>query len=367
MKLASYNVENLFLRAKAMNFNTLQEGADILKMHAEINAVLGKAKYSPGDKERIIELMKGLGIDKKDDGKYAILRQNHGHLVKRGSNGLEVVAEGRGDWLGWVDLETEEVNEAATRNTAQVLRDVGADVQGIVEAESRPALVRFSDYVLKAASADPFEHVMLIDGNDARGIDVAIMTRQGYEIAGMCSHVDDEDDIGQIFSRDCAEYIVTTPRNIRLVLLINHLKSKGFGSAASSNAKRERQAKRIKAIYEGLRQEEKYIAVIGDFNDTPDSAALAPLIKNTDLKDISEHDSFDDGGRPGTYANCTKGNKIDYILISPDLFAKVQAGGIFRKGVWGGTNGTLWEHYPEMKKLADAASDHAAIWAEIDI
>jgi hypothetical protein len=49
------------------------------------------------------------------------------------------------------------------------------------------------------------------------------------------------------------------------------------------------------------------------------------------------------------------------------LFAKVQAGGIFRKGVLGGKNGDLWEIYPEMKKLLNGASDHAAIWAEIDI
>jgi endonuclease/exonuclease/phosphatase family metal-dependent hydrolase len=368
MKLASYNVENLFLRAKAMNFDTVQEGADILKKHAEINSVLGKAKYSTADKNRIVELMKGLGIDKKDDGKYVVLRQNHGHLVKRGASGLQVVADGRGDWLGWVDLETEEVNEVATRNTAQVLRDVGADVQGIIEAESRPTLVRFSDYVIKAVNGSPFEHVMLIDGNDQRGIDVAIMTRKGYEITDMCSHVDDADDKGQIFSRDCAEYEVTTPRGNRLILLVNHLKSKGYGSAAASNAKRERQAKRVKEIYEGLRQKgEKFLAVIGDFNDTPDSKAVAPLIEDTDLKDISQHGNFDNGGRPGTYANCTKGNKIDYLLMSPDLFANVQQGGIFRKGVWGGTNGTLWEHYPEMKKLADAASDHAAIWAEIDV
>ena len=40
-------------------------------------------------------------------------------------------------------------------------------------------------------------------------------------------------------------------------------------------------------------------------------------------------------------------------------------GGIFRKGVWGGKNGTLWEHYPDMTKAAEAASDHAAIWADI--
>jgi hypothetical protein len=53
--------------------------------------------------------------------------------------------------------------------------------------------------------------------------------------------------------------------------------------------------------------------------------------------------------------------------MSPALFAKATAGGIFRMGVWGDTNGTLFPHYPEMKKAADAASDHAAIWADIDI
>ena len=110
------------------------------------------------------------------------------------------------------------------------------------------------------------------------------------------------------------------------------------------------------------------IAVCGDFNDTPDSAPLQPLLgAGSDLQDISTHPSFDDGGRPGTFANGTKSNKIDYILLSPALFAKVKAGGIFRKGVWGGKNGTLWPIYPEIKSASQAASDHAAIWAEIDV
>jgi hypothetical protein len=60
-------------------------------------------------------------------------------------------------------------------------------------------------------------------------------------------------------------------------------------------------------------------------------------------------------------------NKIDYILLSPELFAHTKAGGIFRMGVWGGKNGTLFPHYPEITKAIEAASDHAAIWAEIDI
>jgi endonuclease/exonuclease/phosphatase family metal-dependent hydrolase len=111
----------------------------------------------------------------------------------------------------------------------------------------------------------------------------------------------------------------------------------------------------------------KFIAVMGDFNDTPDSDAVAPLVADTDLKDISAHAGFDNGGRPGTFGTGAKSNKIDYILMSPELFAKTTGGGIFRKGVWGVIKGDMWEHYPEMKKAEDAASDHAAIWAEIDV
>jgi exonuclease III len=54
-------------------------------------------------------------------------------------------------------------------------------------------------------------------------------------------------------------------------------------------------------------------------------------------------------------------NKIDYLLLSPALFDRVKGGGIFRKGVWGGTN------YEEMTKAVHAASDHAAIWADIEL
>jgi endonuclease/exonuclease/phosphatase family metal-dependent hydrolase len=90
------------------------------------------------------------------------------------------------------------------------------------------------------------------------------------------------------------------------------------------------------------------VAIVGDFNDTPDRDPLSPLIKNTDLKDICVHPQFSNDGRIGTYANGSPSQKIDYILLSPQLFDKVTSGSIFRKGVWGGTNGTLFDHYPEM-------------------
>ena len=42
---------------------------------------------------------------------------------------------------------------------------------------------------------------------------------------------------------------------------------------------------------------DELIAIVGDFNDTPDSDPLAPLLKQTDLKDVFEHPDFDDGAR----------------------------------------------------------------------
>jgi endonuclease/exonuclease/phosphatase family metal-dependent hydrolase len=370
MKLASYNVENLFLRVHAMNLATQKEGADVLKMHAEMNAILSKDKYTAADKKKIVALMKKLGIDKKDDGgEFVILRQNRGHLVKRPQGGgLEVVADGRDDWIGWLELKVEAVNEIATRMTAKVIQTIGADVIGVVEAESRPSLLRFQDDVMKNNGGALYDHIMLIDGNDDRGIDVALMARAGFEIEKIRSHVDDEAQGRRIFSRDCAEYHLRTPTNKSLVVLMNHFKSKGFGSQADSNRKRKAQAERVKLIYEGLRQAGvDNIAIMGDFNDTPDSDPLKPLIEQTDLKDISQHPNFDDGGRPGTFANGNQSNKIDYILLSPALFAKATGGKIFRLGVWGGKNGDLFPHFPEITKATEAASDHAAITADINL
>lgn len=38
--------------------------------------------------------------------------------------------------------------------------------------------------------------------------------------------------------------------------------------------------------------------------------------------------------------------------------------GIERRGVWGGTNGTLFPHLPEITKKIEAASDHAALFVD---
>jgi endonuclease/exonuclease/phosphatase family metal-dependent hydrolase len=368
VRIASFNVENLFDRAKAFGLEDESARRAILEQYARINELFDQRAYSQADKAEMVELLAKLGLAQRDDGgDFALLRQNRGRLLRRPLQGeTEIIANGRSDWIGWVELKTESVNELATQHTAMVIRDLGADVQAVVEADNRVALKRFSGIALTAVGGSAYDHVMLIDGNDDRGIDVALLTRTGFEIAAIASHVDDTDAKGEIFSRDCPEYTITTPAGERIVLLVNHFKSKGFGKQSSSNDKRRRQARRVAEIYRRLVSEgQANVIVLGDLNDTPDSAPLAPLLEKTDLRDITTHPNFTSDGRPGTFANGAASNKIDYVLLSPPLFQRVSGGGIFRKGVWGGKNGTLFPHYPTITRPVEAASDHAAIYAEI--
>ena len=125
----------------------------------------------------------------------------------------------------------------------------------------------------------------------------------------------------------------------------------------------------MREIYEEHRQAGvTRVAVIGDFNDTPDSPPLAPLIADaSNLRDVSGHPKYKDDGRPGTFGNGTKSEKIDYILLSPELFKRVEHADVFRLGVWGGKNGDLFKHFPEMTKAIHAASDHAALLVDLDL
>ncbi|MFZ2963684.1 MAG: hypothetical protein WA006_03250, partial [Rhodoglobus sp.] len=96
---------------------------------------------------------------------------------------MTVVAEGRASWIGWVELTRERTDELAMTHAARVIRDVDADIMGVIEAENRIALKRFSDAgVVTAAKKPRYPHVMVIGGSDDRGIDVGILTKRAVVV-----------------------------------------------------------------------------------------------------------------------------------------------------------------------------------------
>jgi hypothetical protein len=87
MRIAAFNVENLFSRARAMNQEDWAEGRPILTEFSKLNTILAKDVYTGADKEAILESLDTLGLSASDENKFVILRQNRGHLVKRPAAG----------------------------------------------------------------------------------------------------------------------------------------------------------------------------------------------------------------------------------------------------------------------------------------
>lgn len=252
--------------------------------------------------------------------------------------------------------------------TARVIGDVQPNILGIVEAEDRPSLLRFNRELLN----NQFEHVMLVDGNDSRGIDVGIMTTTNFPIGTIRSNVDAVDNTGTIFSRDCPEYQVTTPNGNTIYILVNHLKSQSGGGGQ----KRRRQADEIRRIADRHVGQGHHVVVLGDFNEGPTNVNSTVqnfsslYTNNSPLIDVYSLPTFNQGNRPGTFDACGIRNRLDYIFISQSLSNNLFGGGaIFRQGLWGTrqTRPTNWQTYNEMQRSEDQASDHALIYIDLNI
>jgi hypothetical protein len=167
LRLGSFNVENLFKRAKALNTATWSEGEPVLIAFERFNALANRSVYTDTDKQAMLAALEtlqvlvrtragSLRLNTEPFDAWALLRENRGDfLVQPASGDARIVASGRGDWIGWAELLTEIVDETAIRMTARVIDELAADVLGIVEAEDRPALVRMNGEPAQPARLHP--------------------------------------------------------------------------------------------------------------------------------------------------------------------------------------------------------------------
>lgn len=391
MRLATFNVENFFARAKVLNTTTWEEGRPQLAAFERFNRTAQRTFYREVDKAQMIDDLLILRVLARSGEKVirqpnrsaqaALLRENRGDfMVQRQATGIEIVATGRADWIGWVELVVEPVDETAIRMTARVIQDVNADVLAVIEAEDRPSLVRFNEVLLR----NRYRHVMLVDGNDLRGIDVGLLTKRRCHMVSVASHVDERDSSHpnptkrdrRLFSRDAPVFTVDCGDE-ELFVIVNHLKSQSWTGDEPPDNLRHRQAERLATIYRRLRRAgAELVAVVGDFNRGVDSngghPSLEPLYRSgLGLVDAYELAQFDPGPRPGTFSSCGLRDRLDYIFLSPQLADRVTAGGVFREGLWGrATNKNpprWWDIYPEITASVHAASDHAAVWIDVDV
>ncbi len=361
MRIATYNVENLFSRVKAMNSDDPAKTTVVLADVAELQRLIEQPVYSDADTARMLAILrkhKATG----SSGSF-FLQETRRRLYSNG----RIVANGRADWIGSIEWRRDLIQAPAIENTGRIINELKADILCTVEVESRPVLRRFNETMLKEA---PYPHAMLIDGNDERGIDVGMLCRR--TLLDLRSHVDDIDAAtGQpVFSRDCAQFEIDVPGTHHLWVLVNHFKSRGYGSKASNDARRRRQAERVATILRQFDLSEQYVVVAGDFNELPNSDSLAPLLKLAGLRNT--FDKLPVGADRWTHrddAIPSKNDQIDYLLVSQALWPRLGAVGIERRGLWSTAQKTRAKYPPLTTVTGDSssASDHAAVWADFDL
>jgi endonuclease/exonuclease/phosphatase family metal-dependent hydrolase len=387
VRIASFNVENFFARPRALKLPMSQPNP-YLAAYGEVNDLMAHPIYTPADKAQMTQDLLTLEIYVRNaqhairknptrDPQWAWLRMNRGKFDRQPtdeSQDVEIIAAGRSDWIGWVELALETADEVGTRMTGQVVKDIDADIQAFVEVEDRPTLVRFNEEILGGLFAAKLAHVRLLDGNDDRGIDVGLMTKTGFEIQAIRTNVDIPDPGAAgalLFSRDCADYEIAVPGGATIRLLVNHFKSQSGGGGP----KRLRQSTKVREIVDALVAAGQDVIVLGDFNEGQPAVGQPPtnlpklFEAGGPLTSVWDLPAFSDGGRPGTFDTCSIRNRLDYILLSPGLVPKVTAGGVWRKGLWGDrqTRPTAWQTYPEMTAGHEQASDHAAIYVDLTL
>lgn len=342
IRVATFNCENLFSRARIFGQPPTQAQA-LLDAVAQLNQELQKAVFDHG------------AIN-------ALVAQLSGFATINDVRGSHTTAAGAADFTGWVELTRDSSTGVAVENTARVIGALNADIICLVEVESRLELQRFHDQLLvPPLLAAGYERILLIDGNDERGIDVSIVSR--FPIDSLTSHIHEtttfNGSTSRLFSRDCLEVRVALPGGQTLHLLLNHFKSKipSNPGSMSSNERRRRQATRVAALAGAHNLQNELVLVAGDLNDTPTSAPLQPLLTVPGLFNVN---TTLPAGQQWTFRNGSHKEQIDYLLVSDPLRAALQSVAIERRGIFSTTD----PHFPQVVSKKSQASDHAAVVAE---
>ena len=363
-RVAAFNVENLFSRARVFNKEDKSIGDEILDAIDELNLLLRKRNYTSVVKRKILKIYKEDVFDGKKMSYYIKVREDRGKLFERiGFQITGIRASGTDSWDGAIVHKVASFNEVARKNTAKVINSVNSDIACIVEAENRPSLNNFNSALLGTRK---FNYSMVIDGNDNRGIDVGLLSK--FPITNIITHIYDGTSRSRIFSRDCLEITVELPNGEELIILCNHLKSKGYGAQATSNARRKKQSDQIVEILKRYKLSQDNVIVAGDLNDTPNSNPLSSLMNKRLLYDVLELQFDDDMSERWTY-HYRRTEQIDYILISKPLKDKFIRAGVERRGIHNVeqfSNGTVTQ-FDTVTSWKNQASDHGAVWADFNL
>jgi endonuclease/exonuclease/phosphatase family metal-dependent hydrolase len=262
-------------------------------------------------------------------------------------------------------------------NTAGAILGATPDILCVNEVENLATLRIFNALYLK----NYFERMVLIDGNDPRGIDVGVLIKRGLKVdlEQVRSHADDAFPRGWLpgsnrlstavlgaatFSRDCLEVDLKVGTH-SLTLLLNHLKAQSVDRKTkrdTSTDRRRKQAKQVADIVAEARKRGRLPVVLGDMNkDIRDPAydgSLDPLVTSGALYDPFPDFMPSNEVWSHYYSGDRKVSRLDYILVDSSLNQAVKGAEYFRLGLTPKCKQYAGLRLVTLTKDGEEASDH---------
>ncbi|MEH6410814.1 MAG: endonuclease/exonuclease/phosphatase family protein [Hyphomonas sp.] len=284
-----------------------------------------------------------------------------------------------------VDSVFDVLSEDDRTLTAQALAATGADVCALQEVENLVTLTAFDTRYIARWAGQPFGARVLHEGNDSRGIDVALLSR--LPVVYQRSHA--RRTFGALgvtpprgqtindyaFRRDCLEVDVAKDGRA-LTLFICHFKSMHGGRRKTRHVRlAEAAAVRQLVRLRFERPAEEDWVVLGDFNDYREvdghpvgHSGLGPLLDDGFAVDLAPHaipDAFDRWTHH--YPEDDTYGALDHIMLSPRLAAQnpapdtriIRAGSPYHAARYTGPR------FPGIGWLDPKASDHCPMAATI--
>jgi endonuclease/exonuclease/phosphatase family metal-dependent hydrolase len=263
-----------------------------------------------------------------------------------------------------------------TERIAQRILAMDADVLCVQEVEHEGALKDFNDGHLNGR----YPHLIVIDGNDPRLIDVGVLSKRPFGAATTWKHATHPDRPGErVFGRDLLEVeILDDQGGVLLTVFNTHLKSHYVDRWNFEEGRRrtptEMEAEARKGDELRLRQADVVARLIGrrdravlagDMNDPPDSPHVAPLpalgLVNALTAPTETRPRPDDPGDPPpaspawTHRHKPSGKPaqyqlFDHVWVTPDLAVVQEAAHIDRR-----------------TRLRGDGSDHDPAWITLNL
>jgi endonuclease/exonuclease/phosphatase family metal-dependent hydrolase len=260
--------------------------------------------------------------------------------------------------------------EEERKLTAGAILATKADIVALQEVENLDTLKAFQSRFLKGK----YPYKYLIDGNDMRLIDVAVLSN--VEATCLRTHQYDKGSNKQaIFSRDCLEieYMV---QGVPLTLFINHFKSMldrndPANGRKKTMTKRKQQSERVVEIIKdkfGSKPGKENFIVLGDLNDYLPSTGLQPLLGQSWLENVVQTRLPESERWTHWWSDKKSVSQLDYLLLSERL-AKNSPGlpSIIRCGLGSSCTQFVGKRLDGIGKKSPVASDHCPVAMEVHV